>query len=172
MSSKPVVDVLPGCSVPNNYHGLSLSLSVSRQFSFSWAHLKDLNVLFLMSQRFCKLVKKWLSYGQKRAKFSQIWLTFTAYPAKRRRGAVAGGLGSGALKFNGVQGHWQRPWWDYALWGEAPGQFFKLKFNDFQPSNWGIVHFFQLFTPQSRARNCFACLSHVNLLGAASQGRR
>eukprot|EP00116_Pleurobrachia_bachei_P017114 sb/3477376/ len=32
-----------------------------------------------MRQRFCKLVKKWLSYGQKRAKFSQIWLTFTAY---------------------------------------------------------------------------------------------
>eukprot|EP00116_Pleurobrachia_bachei_P018188 sb/3478450/ len=35
-----------------------------------------------MSQRFCKLVKKWLSYRQKRAKFSQIWLTFTAYHAR------------------------------------------------------------------------------------------
>eukprot|EP00116_Pleurobrachia_bachei_P018798 sb/3479060/ len=32
-----------------------------------------------MNQRFCKLAKKWLSYRQKRAKFSQIWLTFTAY---------------------------------------------------------------------------------------------
>ena len=34
-----------------------------RQFWFSWAHLIDLNVLFPMSPRSCKLVEKWLSYG-------------------------------------------------------------------------------------------------------------
>ena len=34
-----------------------------RQFSISWAHLIDLNVLFPTSPRFCKSVEKWLSYG-------------------------------------------------------------------------------------------------------------
>eukprot|EP00116_Pleurobrachia_bachei_P004411 sb/3464673/ len=37
------------------------------------AHLKELNVLFPTSPRFCKLVKKWLSYGQKRG-FARTFL--------------------------------------------------------------------------------------------------
>eukprot|EP00116_Pleurobrachia_bachei_P012464 sb/3472726/ len=78
-----------------------------RQFLFYCAHLKELDVLFPTSPRFCKLAKKWLSYGQKPRcplsnepkilqigqemaelwsktwfctyVFAQIWLTFTAY---------------------------------------------------------------------------------------------
>ena len=42
-----------------------------------WAHLKDLNVLFPMNPRFCKLVKKWLCYGQKRPQLSGDGSNFT-----------------------------------------------------------------------------------------------
>ena len=46
------------------------------QFSFSRADLKDLKVLFPTSPGFCKLVKKWLSYGQKCPKNVQkMWRT-------------------------------------------------------------------------------------------------
>ena len=44
----------------------------------SWAHLKELNFLFPMSQRFCKLVKKWLSYGQNSLKNVKKWVSI--YP--------------------------------------------------------------------------------------------
>eukprot|EP00116_Pleurobrachia_bachei_P018990 sb/3479252/ len=39
---------------------------ILRRFSFPRAHFIGLYVLFRMSPRSCKLVKKWLSYGQKR----------------------------------------------------------------------------------------------------------